>query len=171
MIIAFFDGATEPINPGGSMGIGAIIFRATNPEIIPLNGTVFFKREENWEQLYEHAECIHPGERGFKMTSNNVAEYIAFTKVVEYLISNEIKETVYILGDSKLVVEQMVGSWRMKGGIYIKFAKKAQQLFTDYYAMNRNVNLHWISRDNNIADEVSKRDMIKRGVKFKIQPL
>ena len=174
MIIAFFDGATEPINPGGSMGIGAVVFRTSQPEIIPMNGTIYFKRDNTWEQLFEHAECIHKGERGFEITSNNVAEYIAFTKVVEFILLDMAKdknETIYILGDSKLVVEQMSNRWKMKAGIYIKFAKKAQELFIELKRRNTNVNVHWISRDNNLADEVSKRDMIKRGVKFRIQPL
>lgn len=172
MIIAFFDGACEPKNPGGSMGIGSILFRVDLPEIAIMNATVYFKRDDTWQQVFEHSECIHPGERGFSMTSNNVAEYIAFTKVLEYLIKAEIfSETVYILGDSKLVVEQMENRWRMKKGIYIKFAQKAHELYDKYCELNRSVNLYWISRDHNIADEVSKRNMIKRGVKFKIQPL
>ncbi len=55
-IRAYFDGACEPINPGGTIGFGAVIFDYAGHEI--------------W-----HASGISRPNDGPQQTSSNVAEY------------------------------------------------------------------------------------------------
>lgn len=149
LITCYFDGCCEPTNPGGSMGLGAIIY-------------------EDEKILFQYAICIHKGEHGITETSNNVAEYLACMRIVKYLIENKMQtRNILMRGDSKLVVEQMNGNWNMNKGAYIQWAKKVQEQLNQF----PKINFQWIPREENEkADFLSKQKMKERGVKFKIQP-
>lgn len=146
----FIDGACEPKNPGGNMGIGAIILDADGNTVKTLSHFVKAKPEN----------------------SNNVAEYQAFGWLVTEL--NRIMPpgaTILIQGDSKLVIEQMNGKWRIKEGHYVQFAHRAKKILNELQAKCK-VTIMWIPREeNNIADELSETPMIQNNVTFRIQPL
>lgn len=163
-IIGFFDGCCEPRNPGGSIGIGCVLYECQNPDL--RSGSISIG--DDAKEIFRYSQCFHKGERNFVETSNNVAEYCACLMLLDYIRKNDIKKQPIILcGDSKLVVEQMNGNWSMNKGIYIPYAKKLMEALIGY----PNILFRWISRDyNNIADELSKSQMKARGVKFKIQP-
>ena len=59
MIKGYFDGACEPINPYGNMGIGAILLKDN-------------------ETIFSHSEFVPAS----KSNSNNVAEYMALEKIL-----------------------------------------------------------------------------------------
>ena len=152
-IHAYFDGACEPRNPGGNMGIGAIAFNADDGD---------------GEIIFEHAQFV-PAKQS---NSNNVAEYLAFIRLLEWMIEqgyhNNHEHQIEIFGDSMLVVEQMNGNWRMKGGRYFQYAQQAKMM---WFQFNKKPTLKWIPREqNNHADHLSKREMAKNNVEFKIQP-
>ena len=93
----YFDGACEPINPGGAIGAGIYIVgsRRTYKDkyFIPC-------KPEN---------------------TNNVAEYIALIKVLEFM-ANKSGCRIEIFGDSMLVIMQMTGRWKIKHGAYKEYA-------------------------------------------------
>lgn len=166
MIIGFCDGSCEPVNPNGSIGIGAIIFDAPNVTISNENKIIL---GADHKELFRYSECFHRGERNFKETSNNVAEYCAYLMAVDFIKKNHLQDKEVVLcGDSKLVINQMNGEWNMNGGIYLEYAEKLMTLLTGL----PKIRFMWIPREQNeVADNLSKFAMIKRGVKFKIQPL
>lgn len=62
----------------------------------------------------------------------------------------------------------MSGNWKMKKGFYIATAKRAKEALKKF---RRAPSLSWIPRDkNDIADELSKAELKKAGVEFRIQP-
>lgn len=137
--ICYFDGACEPCNPGGALGYGYIIFDDSGKEL-------------KSESFYEPAK---------KENTNNIAEYNALIKALEFLKENHNKPVIYIRGDSMLVVKQMSGEWKMKNGAYIPYAKKCKELLSEF----SNLNIGWISRDNNtIADNLSKKELKKHNI-------
>lgn len=147
-ITCFFDGATEPINPGGAMGIGAHI-------------TI------NDNAVFLHSSFVPPS----RNNSNNVAEYLAFEKILDYLIAEKLTNVpVRIYGDSMLVIRQMQGQWRMKGGLYMGVALRCIEKINKHF--NRaNLHLQWIGRnDNSFADQLSKTELMKNNIEFRIQP-
>lgn len=146
-ITAYFDGCCEPTNPGGNMGFGAVIY---------IDGVEKFN-------LSKYVKA-HP------KNTNNVAEYQAFGWVLKTIQELNVSNAdIEIFGDSKLVVEQMNGKWKIKDGSYVQFAEKAKPIFRDL-SENNEVNLKWIPRtENTVADELSKTPMLKAGVKFKLQ--
>lgn len=158
-ITAFFDGVCEPINPGGVMGFGLAIYRKRD-RIWQHSGTM---RPEEFVALPEYKPgTITP------MTSNNVAEYMAFNAILEWLIENNAaREQVMIFGDSRLVIRQCFGTWKINQGFYVRYAMRAQELLKAF----RNVRGFWIPRDENaIADDLSKAELRRAGVEFRIQP-
>src|SRR6185503_7319891 len=139
----YFDGACEPKNPGGNMGIGAIIFDKDGNEVVKLS----------------HYVKAHPN------NSNNVAEYQGFgwiiTKLSEIMQDGE---SAKIHGDSKLVIEQMKGNWQMKKGFYIQFATRAREI-TQNLSKRCQIELKWIPRaENEVCDSLSKAPMIANNV-------
>jgi ribonuclease HI len=134
MIIAYFDGSCEPKNPGGAMGIGAIIY-------------------EDGKTLYAYSYGV-PAK---KENSNNVAEYMAFEAVLGYIqLENISGEQIHIYGDSKLVVQQMNNKWKIKEGRYVEYANRCKELLRELKQTNK-INVTWIPRERNSkADELSK---------------
>lgn len=131
-IICYFDGSCAPYNPGGRAGYGYIIY---NKEIELHRG---------------HGTQEAP--QGY-LTSNNLAEYAGMKAVLSYLINynlNNLKIIVY--GDSKLVIQQMRGNWRIKRGSYVEVARQCQSLLRLF----KNITFKWIPREENtIADSLS----------------
>jgi ribonuclease HI len=103
--IAWFDGACEPLNPGGTASFGVIVKGA--------DGTVL---------LREHG-VVGKG----KAMSNNVAEYAGVLHILKYLGSRP-PGRVMIHGDSNLVINQLNGKWRIKKGLYLPMALEAKAL-------------------------------------------
>ena len=148
MITLNFDGACEPKNPGGFASYGVVVIR-------------------DGERIFEDTALFDP----FKLhgkTSNNLAEYSGFLAGLKFLISKGLQhEEILVCGDSKLVIEQMFGYWRIKKGIYVDLALEARHLLKQFPRIRG----RWIPREENfIADELSKRELIKAKVKFSIQP-
>ena len=129
----YFDGACMPTNPDGKMGMG-----------------VFIKSGDMEIKLSDK----EPARKG---NTNNVAEYRAVILLLKYLVeTGKSGKFITIHGDSKLVVNQLNGVWRILDGEYVPYAKEAQQLFADLKADNT-VAVKWIPRRKNWkADELSK---------------
>jgi ribonuclease HI len=100
--------------------------------------------------------------------SNNVAEYAGLIAVLEWLIEHDLCDTeIIVMGDSKLVIEQMFGAWKIKNGRYTTLALRARELVSRF----ENIRGEWISRDlHDVADELSKAALKRAGVKLRLQP-
>jgi ribonuclease HI len=149
MYEAYFDGACEPVNPGGTATYGAAIF-------------------QNGNRVWECSEIFCPDPGHERETSNNVAEYSGLLAVLHWFADQRLfAAEIIVYGDSKLVIEQMFGSWKIRKGAYVPLALAAQRLLRQF----KNIEGRWISRDKNeIADELSKSALLRAGVSFKIQP-
>lgn len=144
---AYFDGACEPRNPGGHIGYGALI-------------------EVDGNTIFEHSGYLQASSDN----SNNVAEYLAFESLINFIIEKRMHErhTIYFYGDSKLVIMQMAGIWRMNGGYYIPIAKRCLNKLECF--SKPKTHFQWLPREKNFkADELSKRELITRNVEFRIQ--
>jgi len=130
----WFDGACWP-NPGGHAAWGALL-ENDGREVWSGNGYV------------GHGPAM----------SNNVAEYAAVIALLEAVAGYPGHATLY--GDSKLVVEQLNGRWRVNGGLYLPYYQRAQRLLTGRVA------IVWIPREENSrADALSVVELEKRNVK------
>ena len=143
MIEAWFDGCTEPINPGGHAAWGALV---------KVDGAVVWK---------DGGYCgVGPA------MSNNVAEYsgalAALTEAAKY------PGVILLRGDSKLVIMQLQGKWKVNGGLYHPFYLKAKEV---YNREKDRLKLQWVPRDQNAECDVLSKQVLKdMNVVFRIQP-
>lgn len=139
--IGFFDGACEPRNPGGVMGMGALMLK---------------DGQRIWETSW--MEPASP------RTSNNVAEYLALNAVLDWCFENDLlKERIVLCGDSNLVIQQMFGKWKMRGGFYVEHAIAAKKKILCFASITG----MWVPRDENwIADDLSKASLVAAGVQI-----
>ena len=126
-----FDGSCEPQNPGGNMGFGIVI---------KMDGSII------------HTD--HQNEPAAPTNSNNVAEYRALLNGLQWLFDNgHADDDITVLGDSMLVIKQMSGEWRAKGGMYFSTFQKAKSLAGQF----KIIKYSWIVRDENFeADQLSR---------------
>lgn len=150
VIVGYFDGCCEPTNPGGNMGIGATL-------------------RCGGEEIFRHSKFV-PKDWD---NSNNVAEYMAFESILDFLEAGNFQERqVHICGDSKLVIMQMLGLWRIKFGRYVPWADRCMKKLTVLKERKLSFTLEWIPRGQNwYADELSKAELLKNNVEMRIQPL
>ena len=132
MIQVNIDGLCQPINPGG---IACYAF------IIKKNGTTI------------HSGYGVAGEPFSKDSTNNVAEYTALARALEWLVANNlVSEKVEIKGDSKLVVNQLAGIYKVKGKRIIPLYKQVLLLKTKF----SDIEIRWIPRgENKEADRLT----------------
>lgn len=86
--------------------------------------------------------------------SNNIAEYKGLILGLQYLLNSSLEnEEINIFGDSKLVIMQMIGQWKIKKGLYKDVALEAKELLKKF----SNINFKWIPREENEeADSLSQ---------------
>lgn len=133
MIKLYFDGSCLPKNPGGTAGFGAIIYKD--------------------DLRYANIQGIVDAPEGLE-TTNNLAEYAGFTEGLLFCINQGLQnEAIEVHGDSMLVIEQMFGTWKIKKGVYVDWARRAKELLKEFTAIKGT----WIPREQNEeADKLSK---------------
>src|SRR5262249_21290206 len=119
-------------NPGGTMGFGAAIYDPSGREIWHASGTL---------PARPTATC-------------NGAEYMALATALRGLIELGFQQhEIEICVDSKLVIHQMRGTWRIRKGEYVNLANQAKALLGRF----PRARFRWIPREQNRrADELSK---------------
>lgn len=152
-VALWFDGACEP-NPGGHASYGCAV---------TFGGVVV-------QELTGYVG------RGPEMT-NNVAEYSGLLAGLRFLSECGLDKLLRVqpsrvsrmvaYGDSRLVVEQMSGRWKVKKGLYVPYYRQAW----DEAARWRGMRFEWIPRiENAAADKLAKDVLREKGVKFYSQP-
>jgi probable phosphoglycerate mutase len=117
-------------NPGIS-GAGAVVIDAASGEI-----------------LREISEPVG-------IATNNVAEYKALTFALEAAFEIDPQAEIVVRMDSKLVVEQMSGRWKIKHPDMLSLGARVQKLIAD-----KSVEFVWIPREQNVrADALANRAM------------
>ena len=132
VFIVYCDGLCEPKNPGG----------------IATYGFVLYKDDI---KLYEGKGLVGEG----PAMSNNVAEYAALCNALNFLKEEKLTdEKVIVRSDSRLLVNQMSGEWKVRRGLYISKYNEARKL-NIYF---RDITYEWIPRESNEeADALSQR--------------
>src|SRR5207245_10557358 len=103
LIIIYFDGLCEPVNPGGTATFG------------------YVSRDNDNSVLARRSGIVGKG----RAMSNNMAEYAALCEALEFLLKKRREDSpIEVRGDSKLVVNQMSGNWKFNNGLYRKNMKK-----------------------------------------------
>ena len=117
-------------NPGLS-GAGAVVIDAASGNI-----------------LREISEAVG-------IATNNVAEYSAVIFALEVAFEIDPAAEIVVRMDSKLVVEQMSGGWKIKHPDMLSLGARVQQLIS-----GKNVEFVWIPREQNVlADALANKAM------------
>jgi len=133
--LAWFDGACKPVNPGGTASLGVVI------------------KGENGTVLLRDHRVVGKG----KAMSNNLAEYAGVLHILKYLSSRP-PGRVTIRGDSKLVINQLNGKWRVRKGLYLSIAVETKELLAYLRGLGWQINFCWIPREHNEeCDALSKK--------------
>ena len=137
MLEIWFDGLCEQARQGGKR----------NPGGVATFGYAIYRNHESLKNGYG---VIGVG----KGMTNNVAEFTALLEALEWLQENKFNDQrIVIRGDSKLVIEQVKGNWKIKSATSRKFVPKIQKLL-----LGRRAQLFWVSREENReADALSNK--------------
>jgi ribonuclease HI len=128
MITIYFDGLCRPKNPGGVATYGYVIYQ---------------------DGKKVKSRCGVVGS-GAGMT-NNVAEYSALKHAAEWVSRHGVKDEIVIKGDSRLVIQQMNGTWQIRSETSKKFVPEIRRLLE-----GRQTGFVWIPREQNAeADQLS----------------
>jgi ribonuclease HI len=102
--------------------------------------------------IHEEAGLYEPVAE--ERTSNNLAEYYALLKLLEWLEMQGWQDRqLEIRGDSQLVIQQMWGKRKIKRGVYVHLARKAKNLVQHF---PRSTGC-WIPRElNTLADGLAR---------------
>lgn len=132
MYTMYFDGACGPTNPGGHIGCGVAI------------------KDKYNKTIYTISKQFTP-ERFSGQTSNNLAEYTALFLGLKWCLNHNIIE-LNVIGDSKLVIMQMKGIFKIKKGTYVEAALETIKLKDKF----KKITFEHVKREfNTEADELS----------------
>ncbi|MFY7862549.1 MAG: bifunctional RNase H/acid phosphatase [Rhodoluna sp.] len=89
------------------------------------------------------------------VATNNVAEYVALVAGLEAAFDRDENAEILVRMDSKLVIEQMSGRWKIKHQDMIQLGKQVQDL-----VRGKDVTWQWIPREQNFrADALANKAM------------
>lgn len=126
-----FDGACEPARGGGVATYG---FTVEGPGI----------------DYEERGLAVRPWS---PRATNNVAEYTAATRALEYLQGRGFRGHVLMYGDSQLIVRQMTGEYEVKASHLKEYHRHLKHLASRF----EEVRFEWVPRsENQRADALSK---------------
>jgi ribonuclease HI len=125
LIEVYFDGLCQPINPGG---IACYAF------IVKSDGRIV------------HSDYGVAAKPFSEESTNNVAEYTALAKALQWLLENNFNsKKVEIKSDSQLVVNQLTGDYKVKASRILPLFKQVLFLKTKF----QDIQIKWIPRDQN----------------------
>jgi ribonuclease HI len=125
LIEVYFDGLCQPVNPGG-IACYAFVVKSSGRTI--------------------HSEYGVAEEPFSKDSTNNVAEYTALAKALEWLIAHNLASgKVEVKSDSQLVVNQLSGNYKVKAKRIIPLYKQVLLLKTKF----SNIDIMWVPREKN----------------------
>ncbi len=135
MIQGYFDGACEPVNPGGTASWGFVV-------------------KEDGKTIFEGHGVVGSGDG----MTNNVAEYCGIIFLLKHLKSLGLEDKeICVFGDSNMVIQQISGNWKVRDNKekpYKKYAREALELAKQF----KRVTYKWIPREQNEeADLLSKK--------------
>lgn len=128
----YFDGACEPVNPGGHVTWGFVLHLPDEDDV-------------------KYGYLGH----GEGMTSN-VAEWVALGKGLRHIADSRLLvRRLSVRGDSKLVINQLTGEWNVNAEHLRKYRDRCLELLEE---IGCEWNARWIPREENErADELSRR--------------
>jgi ribonuclease HI len=125
LIEIYFDGLCQPINPGG-IACYAFVVKSDGKTIYNDYGVV--------------------GEPFSNDSTNNVAEYTALAKALEWLVANNlIADKVEIKSDSQLIVNHLSGNYKVKAKRIIPLYHRVLLLKSKFH----DVQIKWVPREKN----------------------
>ena len=147
VITSYFKGSCEPVNPGGTESYAFIIFKDGN--------RVYYEANLVWPHFLSLPNIV------FKpvVTCINASQYYACIFLLTYLLQNGYKdESILVYGDSKLVINQMSGIWKIGQGHYLFLGHYCKEVLLKLF---KDIKFQWFSgEDNFMADKLSK-DVLK----------
>jgi len=146
MIELYFDGACEPINPGGTAAFGWLI-------------------KHKGETIATGSSIIGSGEG----MTNNVAEYQGLISGIKEFIKLDHKDKLIIYGDSDMVCKMVAKKWGWKKKKWDPHRKALhlKKLLEKIHLLLTNIDytVEWIEREKNFeADQLSKKLLIEKGI-------
>ena len=96
------------------------------------------------------------------VATNNVAEYSGLIAGLEAAFERDAEASVLVRLDSKLVVEQMSGRWKIKHPDMQVLARRAQALIA-----GRDVTFQWVPRLENKRADAAANESMDRGESFR----
>ncbi len=141
MIVLFFDGLCEPVNPGGVACGGFVAY---------LDGA----------RLTAGSKCFGAGYLG-DHTSNNVAEYLALIEGLKQLLAlGYVSHCLAVKGDSQLVVKQLRGEYRVRSERLRPLYEEACRLLAHFPSYV----VEWVPRELNAEADALSREAYRRFV-------
>ncbi len=125
LIEVFLDGLCQPINPGGIPCYAFIVKR-------------------DGKTIYSDYGIA--GEPFSEDSTNNVAEYTALVKALEWLFANNLGSSrVKIMSDSQLIVNQLTGDYKVKAKRMLSLYRQVLKLMSTF----QEIQIKWVPREKN----------------------
>ena len=133
LLVVNVDGLCEPVNPGGTATSGYVI------------------RDESGSLIATKSGVVGKGAG----MSNNVAEYAALCECLDLLLDRGMTDSpIEVRSDSTLVVNQMVGKWKFRKGLYEKKYFEAKRLIANFTKLS----FRWVPREQNEEADLLSRE-------------
>jgi ribonuclease HI len=125
LIEVYFDGLCQPINPGG-ISCYAFVVKSGGRTIYTDYGVA--------------------GEPFSEDSTNNVAEYTGLVKALQWLLENNLGSSkIEVKSDSKLIVNQLTGDYKVKAKRIISLYKQVLLLKSKF----QDIQIKWVPREKN----------------------
>jgi ribonuclease HI len=138
-VYLYFDGLCEPKNPGGVATYGVAVWKGS-------------------EMIFEESGLAR-AKPWSNDASNNVAEYSAILRGLEWLLDHGYSNSkVVVRGDSRIVINQLNGTFKIKAPRLLELYHDAKALLTKF----QNLKIEWVDRSRNSEADLLSRIAYKK---------
>lgn len=107
-------------------------------------------------------DCIYEKGVYLENCSNNSAEYLALIQALNYAMSADY-QNIEIYSDSKLIVEQVNGHWKVKSPDLKDMAQKSTDKIQQMRKQGWQIRVSWVPREKNVhADSLANLAMDRK---------
>lgn len=107
-------------------------------------------------------DCIFEKGVYLEDCSNNFAEYMALIQGLNYALASDYQH-IEMYSDSKLIVEQVSGRWKVKSEDLKDLAHKAMERIRQIRKLGRQLTITWVPREKNVhADSLANLAMDRK---------
>lgn len=148
-ILIFTKGSCREVT-SGDIGLGMIAYSCEKLSFLYKDTSGIQSKYDSIAYLASNTDLKQVGVDGLLSSSVILAEHLAISKALDYILDNDFQHKIYIMSESSLAVEHMNQYSKIKKGLHVDEAKENVAKLIDMLDAGYNIEFIWVPSKYNL---------------------